>query len=205
MPDQVPPRRGGGERRTCRPKAYAWPKGCCDSRTVEAAGWRTAAAESFHTDHWDREQNPTPGHAHADVAQSAERLLPKQKVASSTLVIRFLFLTHASFLLFETQGCQTNERDTMHQRAKEQITEQIGEFEIVDTITMLHEGRECDSKGWLVSTSAGQLKLILTTHGHAYVADTRELRDQIETNLAIVADQKSVLAKLEADNVRQGT
>jgi hypothetical protein len=91
----------------------------------------------------------------------------------------------------------------MREHTKQEIQDLIGNFTVVEEVTMLYAGWECDSDGWLVRTD-GQLKLILTDHGRPYVADGRELRDQISTNLRIVEHQRKVLAKLEAASTGSG-
>lgn len=46
--------------------------------------------------------------------------------------------------------------------------------------------------------STGETKFAMTSHGRAYIASEKELREQIETNLSVVEEQQAALALLNA-------
>lgn len=71
------------------------------------------------------------------------------------------------------------------------------EFVIVQTVTMLWVGWECDSTAWLVRLKDDTVRFVLTSHGSAYVGSAKDLQDQIEENEDIVATQREALARLQ--------
>lgn len=70
-------------------------------------------------------------------------------------------------------------------------------FTLVQKVTMLYAGWECDSDAWLVELADGTRRFILTDHGRAYVGSAKDLKGQIKANEAIVAAQREALASLQ--------
>lgn len=67
----------------------------------------------------------------------------------------------------------------------------------VKAFDVLYSGWECDGKGWIVKTDAGN-KLVLSNHGSNYFAKPKELQDHIDNYRKTISESEAALKLLGA-------
>lgn len=73
-----------------------------------------------------------------------------------------------------------------------------GEDRVLFEFPVLHEGWECDPKGWVMERPDGSRYLRLTTHGAPYHADAGELEERIKEYMDAIAMTRQAQALLAA-------
>lgn len=68
-------------------------------------------------------------------------------------------------------------------------------MEVLQTLSILYQGWECDEWAWIVSVD-DEKKLIMTNHGSPYVGDPLELDQKMSEYLEALAETQKALLTL---------
>ena len=79
------------------------------------------------------------------------------------------------------------------------ITKNFGT--IIFEFVVLYAGWECDDKGYVVRDSDGTNKLILSTHGYWYKAESAAIAEKISEYEEVLSNSRKALSLLKPESI----